>query len=70
MGKVNNHKPLTIMKKTYIIPVAESISFEVESMIANSIQTVGGNTGITKGEGEAPASGDVKVNTVEWEKWD
>ena len=58
------------MKKTYIIPVAESISFEVESMIANSIKSVAGNSGITVGEGETPTTADVKTNTVEWEKWD
>lgn len=61
---------MTKMKKTYIIPVAESISFEVESMIANSIKQVAGDSGITIGEGTAPATADVKTNTVEWEKWD
>ena len=58
------------MKKTYIIPSAEAIAFEVENMIANSIQSVGGDAGITKGVGTAPTSADVKTNTVEWEKWD
>ncbi|MBR6129664.1 MAG: hypothetical protein IKQ07_08550 [Bacteroidaceae bacterium] len=58
------------MKKTYIIPVAESISFEVESMIANSVQSVAGDSDLQIGTGDAPATADVKTNTVEWEKWD
>ena len=58
------------MKKTYIIPSAEAISFEVENMIAASIKEVGGDSGLQKGRGETPNSADVKTNTVEWEKWD
>ena len=59
------------MKKTYIIPSAEAISFEVENMVAASpIQSIAGDSGLQKGTGETPTTADVKTNTVEWEKWD
>ena len=58
------------MKKTYIIPVAEPVYVQAENMIAASITQVGGDAQIEIGEGEAPATADVKVNPVEWEDWD
>ena len=53
-----------------IVPGIIGISFEVESMIANSVQSVAGDSDLQIGTGDAPATADVKTNTVEWEKWD
>ena len=46
------------MKKVYMAPATETMNTEMENIICASVTTVGGNSGITMGEGDAPASAD------------
>ena len=48
------------MKKIYNIPAMVVIPFVAKQIIATSITTVGGDTGIEIGEGDAPGTADVK----------
>lgn len=48
------------MKKTYIIPALSEHNVQTEMLIAASITTVGGNSGLGMGDGETPAEADVK----------
>ena len=48
------------MKKKYISPAMDVTFVAVEQMIANSITSVGGNSGIGLGDGEVPSEADVK----------
>lgn len=50
------------MKKTYMIPALYVQRVQIEQMVAASITTIGGNSGIDLGEGDAPAEADVKGN--------
>lgn len=54
------------MKKTYIIPVTEISQGVVEQMIAASITTIGGDSGLQKGEDEIPANADTKESNGSW----
>ena len=47
------------MKKTYIIPVTEVSFAEAEQIIAASITTIGGDSGLTISD-EVPDEGDAK----------
>lgn len=51
---------LITMKKTYIIPATKVESAVIEEMIAASITNVGGDSGLTFGEGDTPTDADVK----------
>ncbi|MBQ9363809.1 MAG: hypothetical protein IJT97_10405 [Bacteroidaceae bacterium] len=48
------------MKKTYMQPLTEVVNIKAENLIQASVTGVGGNTGITKGEGTAPGTADSK----------
>ena len=48
------------MKKTYIIPALSEHNVQTETLIAASITTVGGNSGLGMGEGDTPTDADVK----------
>ena len=48
------------MKKTYIAPALDVQFVQMEQMIAASITTVGGTSGIDLGDGETPTVADVK----------
>jgi hypothetical protein len=48
------------MKKNYISPVVFQEHACLENMIANSVTGVGGDAGITKGEGEVPGVADIR----------
>ena len=50
------------MKKTYIIPALHVQRVQAEQMIAASITSVGGNSGIGQGTGETPTEADTKGN--------
>ena len=50
------------MKKNYIVPSLQPMDMGVENMLAGSVTNVGGNSGITLGEGEAPTTADVNAN--------
>ena len=50
------------MKKTYISPAMDVTYLVAEQMIANSITSVGGNSGIDLGTDPPPADADVKGN--------
>ena len=57
------------MKKTYISPAMDVTFVVAEQMIANSITSVGGNSGLDLGEGEVPSEADVKDNRgwdIDW----
>lgn len=45
-------------KKVYIAPAIEVQKMELESMIAGSITSIGGDSGIGLGDGETPTSAD------------
>jgi len=48
------------MKKTYMTPALYVHHVQTETMIAASITSVGGNSGIDKGTGVIPTEADVK----------
>ena len=48
------------MKKTYITPVTDICQMDAEQMVAASITSVGGDSGIGKGDGDTPIEADVK----------
>ena len=48
------------MKKTYIIPTLSEHNVQTEMLIAASITSVGGNSGLGMGEGDTPTDADVK----------
>lgn len=50
------------MKKNYIVPALQSMDMNVEQMVAASIKTIGGNSGIQLGEDETPTEADVNAN--------
>lgn len=50
------------MKKNYIAPTLQPMDMGVEHMVAASIQTIGGNSGIEFGEGVTPDEADVNDN--------
>ena len=50
------------MKKTYISPVMDVTYLVAEQIIANSITSVGGNSGIDLGTDPPPTEADVKGN--------
>ncbi len=51
------------MKKTeYMAPAIKVALAEAEEMICASITAVGGDAGITMGEGDAPTTADSRIN--------
>ena len=54
------NKTITMMKKTYIIPVTEVSFAEAEQIIAASITEIGGDSGLKRGEGDTPDNADAK----------
>ena len=50
------------MKKNYIVPSLQPMDMGVENMLAGSITNVGGNAGITPGDGEVPTEANVNAN--------
>ena len=50
------------MKKNYIAPILQSMDMDVENMVAASIKTIGGDSNIGFGEGDAPDEADVNDN--------
>lgn len=50
------------MKKTYIAPLVQETKLVGHQMIATSITTIGGNTGLTPGSGPAPGTADSKYS--------
>lgn len=60
MFNVKCKTPHKTMKKTYIIPALSEHNVQTEMLIAASITSVGGNSGIGMGEGETPTEADVK----------
>lgn len=50
------------MKKTYISPAMDVTYMVATQMLANSILTTGGDSGIDIGKGETPTEADVKGN--------
>ena len=52
------------MKKTYIAPQSANESMYTEMMLAGSIKTIGGDSGIGFGDEETPDEADVKDNSL------
>ncbi len=50
------------MKKTYISPAMDVTYMVATQMLANSILTTGGDSGIGMGVGDTPSEADVKGN--------
>lgn len=48
------------MKKTYITPVTDICQMDAEQMVAASITSVGGNSGIEMGDDDTPTEADIK----------
>ena len=46
------------MKKEYISPVVFQTTIHAENLMTGSITSVGGNSGVQKGEGSAPTEAD------------
>ena len=55
------------MKKIYIIPATKVEAAVIEEMIASSITSVGGNSGLGLGDGDAPDVADTKESDGFWE---
>ena len=50
------------MKKNYIIPAMQLMEMGAESMVAASITSISGNSGIEIGTEETPTEADVNTN--------
>ena len=50
------------MKKTYIIPAMDVTNIVATQMVATSITSIGGNSDLVFGDGDAPGSADAPAN--------
>ena len=50
------------MKKRYIVPTLRTLNLDSVKIIATSIKSIGGNSGIGLGDGEVPTEANTKAN--------
>lgn len=55
-------------KKDYIIPAIDIEHVELTPLMGNSITTIGGNSGLEPGQGDAPSNADSRFAEDLWEE--
>lgn len=58
------------MKKTYIAPVVEGVMMDAEEILAASVTSVGGDSGLGLGTGETPTEADAKSSIFDTNPWE
>ena len=57
------------MKRIYLVPETEVITLDVVQMVASTIRSTDGNTGIDMGTGNTPGTADVKGDFDDDDDW-